>query len=48
MLITIPYQWIPIITRSLKEMKWILPSYTDGRQKFDERERKLMEELSKG
>ena len=48
MLITIPYHWIPIITQNLKEMKWILPSYTDGRKQFDERERKLMEELSKG
>jgi len=47
-LISIPYHWIPIITQNLKEMKWVLPSYTDGREKFDERERRLMEELSKG
>jgi len=26
-LISIPYHWIPIITRNLKEMKWHLPSH---------------------
>ena len=33
-LISIPYNWIPIIAQNLKEMKWVLPSYTDGREKF--------------
>ena len=43
MLISIPYQWIPIITQNLQEMEWILPSYTDGREKFLEREKKIFE-----
>jgi uncharacterized protein (DUF169 family) len=42
MLISIPYQWIPTITHNLNEMKWVLPSYTDGREKFMERERRVM------
>jgi uncharacterized protein (DUF169 family) len=46
MLISIPYQWIPIITRNLKEMKWALPAYTDGREKFLEREKKTFEALA--
>ena len=33
-LITIPYDWLPIIIQNLKEMKWTLPSYTDGKEKF--------------
>ncbi len=28
-LISIPYQWIPVITKNLSEMQWVLPSYTD-------------------
>lgn len=42
MMISIPYQWIPTITRNLNEMKWVLPAYTDGREKFFERERRVM------
>jgi uncharacterized protein (DUF169 family) len=41
-LISIPYQWIPTITKSLNEMKWVLPAYTDGREKFLEREKRVM------
>lgn len=44
-LISIPWDWIPIIIQNLKEMKWVLPSYTEGRGKFEERMRKMMEEL---
>jgi len=33
-LISIPWDWIPTITQNLKEMKWVLPSYTDGREKY--------------
>jgi len=33
-LISIPYNWIPIITQNLQEMKWVLPSYTMGRDKY--------------
>jgi len=46
MLISIPYNWIPIITQSLQEIKWVLPSYTDGREKFLERERRVRDELA--
>jgi hypothetical protein len=34
LLMSIPYQWIPTITQNLKEMKWVLPGYTLGREKF--------------
>ena len=44
-LISIPYNWIPIITQNLKEMKWVLPSYTDGREKFLKRKEGYIEEL---
>jgi uncharacterized protein (DUF169 family) len=44
-LISIPYNWIPIITQNLREMKWVPPSYTDGKEKFKERERRILEEL---
>jgi uncharacterized protein (DUF169 family) len=46
-LISIPYNWIPIITQNLREMKWVLPSYTEGREKFLIRERENIEELSR-
>lgn len=43
-LISIPYQWIPTITHNLNEMEWVLPSYTDGKEKFLEREKRVFEE----
>ena len=46
-LISIPYNWISTITNNLEEMKWVLPSYTEGREKFLIRERENIEELSK-
>ena len=45
-LISIPYNWIPIITQNLKEMKWTLPSYTDGREKFLKRKDGYIGELA--
>ncbi len=45
-LISIPYEWIPIITKSLQEMEWVPPSYTDAREKFLEREKKIFEEAA--
>jgi len=45
-LISIPYNWIPIITQNLKEMKWILPSYTDGREKYLKRRDSLITKLT--
>jgi uncharacterized protein (DUF169 family) len=47
MLISIPYQKIPTIVQNLKEMEWILPSYTDGREKFLEREMRIMKGVLK-
>ena len=47
-LISIPYNWIPTITQNLKEMEWVLPSYTDGREKFIKREQNYIEELTRG
>lgn len=46
-LIIIPYQKIPMVTQNLKEMEWVLPSYTDGREKFLEREAKIFAEAEK-
>lgn len=30
--ISIPYQWIPVVTQNLKEMKWHLPSHVSKEQ----------------
>jgi len=46
-LISIPYHWIPVIAQNLEEMKWVLPSYTEGREKFLIRERENIEELKR-
>jgi uncharacterized protein (DUF169 family) len=47
LLISIPYHWIPTITQNLKEMKWVLPSFTDGREKFKKREEAILTQLAK-
>jgi uncharacterized protein (DUF169 family) len=47
MLISIPYNWIPTITQNLKEMEWVLPSYTEGREKFIKREQGYIDELAR-
>jgi len=46
-LISIPWDWIPIVTQNLKEMKWVLPSYTDGRGKYVRRRDSLIAELDR-
>jgi uncharacterized protein (DUF169 family) len=46
MLLSIPYNWIPTITRNLQEMEWDLPSYTDGREKFLQREERVFNEAA--
>jgi uncharacterized protein (DUF169 family) len=46
-LISIPYNWIPVITRNLQIMKWVLPSYTEGREQFLKREKANIEELAR-
>jgi uncharacterized protein (DUF169 family) len=44
---SIPYHWIPTITRNLEKMEWVLPSYTDGtREKFLERRDRIFGELA--
>jgi len=49
MIFTIPYDWIPIITRNLDKMEWVLPSYTDDtREKFMARRKRIFEELALG
>jgi uncharacterized protein (DUF169 family) len=45
-LISIPWNWIPIITQNLKEIKWVLPSYEMGREKFVEFEVRAFVELA--
>jgi uncharacterized protein (DUF169 family) len=44
-LMSIPYKAMPNIIQSLKEMEWVPPAYTEGREKFLEREEKLFEGL---
>lgn len=46
-LISIPYQWIPVITKNLGEMKWAIPAYTMGKEKFEKYERQVVEEFSR-
>jgi hypothetical protein len=46
MLVSIPYNWIPTITRNLQEMEWVLPSYTDGRAEFLKREKRVFDEAA--
>jgi uncharacterized protein (DUF169 family) len=46
-LISIPYNWLPIIAQNLREMKWVLPSYTEGREKFLIREKANIDELDR-
>ncbi len=46
MLISIPYNWIPTITDSLKEMKWVLPAYTLSREEFNEYEKRTVAKVN--
>jgi uncharacterized protein (DUF169 family) len=46
-LISIPYNLIPTITQNLQEMEWVLPSYTEGREKFIKREQSYLDELTR-
>ena len=45
-LISIPYQWLPTITKNLGEMKWTLPAYTMPKEEFAQYERKVVAEFS--
>jgi len=42
-LLSIPYHWIPIMTKNLQEMKWHLPSHTSKEQYLEEFGRTLGE-----
>ena len=44
LLMSIPWDKIPGLIASLEEMTWALPSYTDGRERFIEREARYREE----
>ena len=46
MLISIPWDWLPAISASLKEMKWELPAYVQGREEFQEYEEALLAGLA--
>jgi uncharacterized protein (DUF169 family) len=46
-LISIPYNWIPVIAQNLKEMKWSPPSYGEGRDKSMAREHHVIEEMAR-
>ena len=46
-LIVIPYHWIPAVTQSLNVMNWVPDAFTDGREKFIKREKKVMEDLNR-
>ncbi len=44
-LVSIPYNWIPTVTRSLQEMNWNLPEYQNGREWFLQERDRMMEEI---
>ena len=46
-LISIPFNWIPTITRNLQEMEWVLPSYKMGKEKYLEWSRGIKEQLKR-
>jgi len=48
MIFSIPYDWIPIITRNLQRMEWVLPSYTDKTvEEFMARRQGIFDELAR-
>jgi uncharacterized protein (DUF169 family) len=46
LLISIPYQWIPAITKNLEEMKWVPQGYTMPPKEFIEWDAKITEETA--
>jgi uncharacterized protein (DUF169 family) len=44
-LISIPYQWIPTISRNLKEMKWVLPALSLDKEAFLRYQQGIKEQL---
>lgn len=45
-LVSVPFNWIPVITANLNVMKWVLPAYTEGREAFMKREERVRQELA--
>jgi uncharacterized protein (DUF169 family) len=43
-LISIPYQWIPIIAQNMQEMKWVLPN-TESKEIFNKRLMELIVDM---
>ena len=35
--VSIPWDCLPTMIENLKDMKWVLPSYTEGRDNYNER-----------
>lgn len=46
-LFSIPFDRIPVLLKSLKEMKWDLPAYKDSVEAFKEREGAILDKLIK-
>jgi uncharacterized protein (DUF169 family) len=44
-LLSIPFNWLPVVIQNLKDMEWVLPSFEDGKEKFLERDKRIKEEL---
>jgi uncharacterized protein (DUF169 family) len=44
-LISVPYQWIPSVTRSLGKMDWVLPGYKLDKDEFHEYEQRIIGEI---
>jgi hypothetical protein len=47
MLISIPWDKIPGILKSLEKMTWDLPAYYEGKEKFQEREARVRAEAAR-
>jgi uncharacterized protein (DUF169 family) len=47
-LVSLPFNWIPTVTRNLNEMQWVLPAYTAGREKFLKERAIMMNEIARG
>ena len=48
LMFSIPYNQLPVITRSLEKMDWVLPGYTDKtREAFLERRKNILAELER-
>lgn len=45
MMVSIPYQWIPTVTKNLNDMEWVLPQFEKSREDFIEWDEKMTEEM---